>query len=254
MREMGDYLGDAVSPAEKTIPRFVLLICIGFILTLTVGGMEAATNAFEDQSQTGGGSPDLLGAPSSDVLLACDRSTPNLREIPFVLESEWGDVYDLDTEQGWIEVTGSYYDYPLPLCITNNTLGPWYLNALTYGHYEPYAGYIEVWQKGEMVGTVYVDWNWVRKGSCCAYDYWSASFYVKEDICLESNQYPDPGQWELTPGLYCDTIPGKEVTLHFETSWRGCHCLDQSFTIIHAQITGTFSLSHLTSSSHEKVS
>ncbi|NOR39237.1 MAG: hypothetical protein GQ580_06600 [Candidatus Thorarchaeota archaeon] len=243
MREMGDYLGDAVSPTEKTIPRFVLLICIGFILTLTVGGMEAATNAFEGQSQTGGGSPDLLGAPSSDLLLACDRSTPNLREIPFVLESEWGDVYDLDTEQGWIEVTGSYYDYPLPLCITNNTLGPWYLNALTYGHYEPYAGYIEVLQKGDMVGTVYVDWSWVRKGSCCAYDYWSASFYVKEDICLESNQYPDAGPWELTPGLYCETIPGKEVTLHFETSWRGCHCLDQSFTIIHAQITGTFSLS-----------
>jgi len=205
--------------------------------------MEAATNAFEDQRLSDGGFPDSLSAPSSDVLLACDRSTPSLREIPFVLESEWGDVYDLDTEQGWIEVYGSYYDYPLPLCITNNTIANWYANVLTYGHYEPYAGYIEVWQKGEMVGTVYVDWDWVRKGSCCAYDYWIATFYVKAYFCLESNQYPDPGPWELTPGLYCDTIPGKEVTLHFDTSWRGCHCLDQSFTIIHAQITGT--LSHI---------
>ncbi|MGD9397535.1 MAG: hypothetical protein PVJ05_13960, partial [Candidatus Thorarchaeota archaeon] len=98
-----------------------------------------------------------------------------------------------------------------------------------------YGGYIEVWQKGELKGIVNIVWTWMGKGDCCAYDYWRATFFVDDMICLESNQYPDVDPWHL--GIPGDqrTIPGKCVNFYIMTYWTGCvpgEEPSQDFTII----------------------
>jgi hypothetical protein len=155
-----------------------------------------------------------------------------LREPDFVMESECGQLGPFDTEQGYIRFDGNTIPCELPLCITNDTIGDWYALVLSYGGYVPYDGFFNVYQKNhELMGTIYIQWKDAGKGTydCCTYNWWNATFYVKQNFCLDSNQYP---------AGYCGDgqfIPGKEVTFEFTTKWTGCKDVSQRFTIIHSQ-------------------
>jgi hypothetical protein len=163
-----------------------------------------------------------------------------LREPDFVMESESGCWGPLCTEQGWIEITDENLPDELALCINNEYLREWYVDVLVFGGYNPWetGGYIDVWQKGEFQGRINIFWTHIGDGPCCAYDYWRATFYVCEDICLESNQYPDVYPWDINWPDGQETIPGKCVMFEIMTYWTGCvpgEEPSQDFTIIHSQ-------------------
>ncbi len=214
----------------------ILVISIGLVFALAVGGFVMAANIYGDQDD----SPIDSG---QQIVMDCfdpaEIAPPQaLRKSCFVMESEcecWSDYRH--TEKGWIQWTWDIPD-PLPLCITNDMLANWYLSVYVYGGYVPTGGYIALSQKGEDKGTVYIQWAYDGKGECCAYDYWKATFHLMEDICLDSDQYPD--------GYYLDGyIPGKMVDFNWCTDWTGCPEPEQAFTIIHSHSYQTFSKSFI---------
>ena len=120
----------------------------------------------------------------------------------------------------------------MPLCLTQEELSTWYVDLLVIGGYELVCGYIDVYQKGEYKGTIYLDW-FSEHGEMCCMEYYYVSFYGG-DICLDSNQYPDV----CAPFDLCapfDEIPGKEVTFDLYSCWTGCSEPDQNFAITPAQ-------------------
>jgi hypothetical protein len=237
---MGDTSrGAAKSLTEQRKGHMILIVSMGILFTLAVGGFVMAVNSYEDQNQ----SPieDVQSAILDEFDLAETAQPQILRELDFVLESESGYWGPLCTEQGYIAV--DYYNIPevLPLCIDNDYLQEWYVDVLVYGGYNPWesGGYIDVWQKGAYKGTINIVWTWIGKGECCAYDYWRATFYLDEKICLESNQYPDVAPWDISWPDGQQTIPGKCVTFEIMTYWTGCvpgEEPSQDFTIIQSQL------------------
>ena len=236
---MGDtYRGTATSLTEQRTNRMILILSIGIVFTLAVGGF-VVVNSYGDQNQSPLDNPQKMVldnfAPAETAQLQA------LREPDFVMESEsscWG---PLCTEQGSIDFYADNIPECLPLCITNSTLAGLYVDVVVYGGYTPLEGSIDVYQKHAFMGTIYVQWTKIAgTGGCCA-TFYEATFFVKNDFCLESSQYPAVSYpWEIdhTPG---DTIPGKEVRLHIDTLWTGCGCVDQDFTIIHSQSYQAFS-------------
>jgi hypothetical protein len=223
----------------------IVVISIALVFVLVVGGFVVAANLRGGQNQS----------PTDDDQenIVIDHFDPvetaqlqTLREPDFVMESEsscWG---PLCTEQGSIDFYGENIPNCLPLCITNNTLAGYYVDVVVYGGYTPweFGSYIDVWQKGENKGTIYVQWTPVTgTGDCCA-TFYRATFYVEDDFCLESSQYPAVNApWAIShsPG---DTIPGKEVCLRIHTQWTGCRPHEQpsqDFTIIHSHSYQAFS-------------
>ncbi|TFF91865.1 hypothetical protein EU545_02675 [Candidatus Thorarchaeota archaeon] len=238
---MGEaFSGTAVSPTENGCKETHYLICIGLILTLAVGSLTVATNAFEDERNL----TEDVGLSVSDNALSTAVAVPSTRsdekhEVSGFApaESECGCWGPFDTEQGWID----YAEYNIPdelaLCIDDNYLAEWYVDVWVYGGYNPWqtGGYIEVYQKGALVGMINIAWTWVEKGECCAYDKWHATFYVDDPFCLESNQYPDVAPWCIDWPEGQETIPGKEVYMRIVTYWTGCTPGEepsQDFTII----------------------
>jgi hypothetical protein len=237
---MGDtFRGAAISPTEQRIDHMIMLASIGILLTLAVGGFVMAADSLGDQNQ----SPidDIKKTISDKFDLAETVQPQSLREIDFVIESESGCWGGLDTVQGSIEF--DTYNIPdvLPLCINNKYLQEWYVDVLVYGGYNPWemGGYIDVWQKCEYKGTINIIWTYVGKGDCCSADYWKATFYTDEMICLESNQYPDVAPWNIDYPEGQLTIPGKCVYFAIMTYWTGCvpgEEPSQDFTIIYSQL------------------
>ena len=225
--------GAAISLTEERTNRMILLISIGIVFTLTVGGFVIAANHLGDQDQYL--CDDSIGISQSTILdnfdLVETAQLQNSREIEFVLGSESGEQV-FDTETGYIEVLDYYYPDVMPLCLTQAEMDKWYVNLLVVGGYELVCGYIDVYQKGENVGTIYLDW-YTEHGEMCCMDYWYITFHG-DDICLDSNQYPEV----YAPFEFCapfDEIPGKEVTFDLYTCWSGCHEPDQHFTITPTQ-------------------
>jgi hypothetical protein len=140
-----------------------------------------------------------------------------------------------DTEVGYIEIMDYYYPDVLPLCLTPEEVSTWYVNLYIVGGYELVCGYVDVWQKGEPVGTIYMQW-YHEDGARCCEDYWYVTFYLDEPICLDSNQYPEVCDPFNLDAPY-DTIPDKEVYFDIMTCWTGCEQPSQHFTInpIHSQ-------------------
>jgi hypothetical protein len=204
------------------------------VCALAVGGFVMAANIYGDQDHI---RPDDVQKIVTDYFDPAETAPlQTSRTSGFVMESEC-DCWCFHTEQGYIDWNWNIPD-PLPLCIDNDTLLGWGLTVFVYGGYEPYGGYIELSQKGEYKGTIYMQWTWDQKGPCCAYDYWKATFYVYEDICLDSDQYPD----EYADDGY---IPGKKVWFNWCTDWTGCPEPDQRFTIIHSHSYWAFSKSFI---------
>ena len=238
---MGEtYRGSATQLTEQRTDRMILVISITMVLALVVGGFVVAANSYGDQDQNQIPVVDVqeraLNYLDPDVI----AQQQTLRKPDFVKETESGCWGPFNTEKGWIMWDGYYFPSELPLCITNDTIANWYIYALSYGGYEPYGGHINVYQKFEYKGTIYFEWADAGKGSfdCCTYNWWLATFYVTEDFCLESNQYPDAS------GL-TGYIPDKEVCFSFDTYWTGCGHVSQHFTVIHSQSFRAFSKSFI---------
>jgi hypothetical protein len=233
---MGEtFRGSAIPLTEQRTDQMMMVISIGIVIALAVGGFFMAANIYGDQDQSPtDDSPQIV----MDNFAPAEKAQPQtLSETNFVWESESGCWGGICTEKGTIDIVYENIPDILPLCIDNDYLAEWYVDVLVFGGYNPweYGGYIEVWQKGELKGIVNIVWTWMGKGDCCAYDYWRATFFVDDMICLESNQYPDVDPWHL--GIPGDqrTIPGKCVNFYIMTYWTGCvpgEEPSQDFTII----------------------
>ena len=244
---MGDtFRGTAISPSDERTNHMIMVLSIGIVLALAVGGFVMAVNSYGDQNQSPIDDPQKIVLDNFDLAEVAQPQT--LRELDFVMESESGCWGPLSTDVGSIEVVDYNIPDVLPLCLNNEYLRQWYVDVLVYGGYNPWesGGYIDVWQKGEYKGTIDIMWTYLAKGECCAYDYWRATFYVVEDNCLESNQYPDVDPWRINYPADQDTIPGKCVYFDIMTYWTGCvpgEEPSQDFTIIQSQSFYTFSKS-----------
>lgn len=230
--------GAAKSLTAQRTDQMILILSIGIVFTLAVGGFAIAVNSIGDQKQ----SPSDLD--NFDLVETANLQT--LRELDFVLGSESGEAV-FDTEVGKIEVLDWYMPDIMPLCLTQAELDQWYVNLLVIGGYELVCGYIDVWQKGDYKGTIYLNWT-TDHGPMCCMEYYYISFYA-DPICLDSNQYPEV----CAPFDLCapfDTIPDKEVHFDLSTCWTGCEQPDQHFMITPAQSLLAFSKSLLLSSTN----
>ncbi len=134
-------------------------------------------------------------------------------------------------EKGWICVDYNIPD-PMDLCLTADDLAEW-SGTMYISGYDPVDGTIEVWQKGELLGIVNVEWTFVEQVPCY-YDVYTATFTMDEDyIAIYSNQWPD-GAIPYDPDCTCCTIPGKEVILKPVNLYKGCDCENQMFLKIMA--------------------
>jgi hypothetical protein len=164
-----------------------------------------------------------------------------LKTDDLVLGSESGELV-FDTEQGYIEIMDYYYPEVLPLCLTPEEVGTWYVSLYVVGGYELICGYVDIWQKGEPVGTIFMQWTHEDGARCCE-DYWFVTFTIPEPICLDSNQYPDVCD-PFTMEQPYDTIPDKEVYFDIFTCWTGCEQPSQHFTINPTHSLSVFEVYH----------
>jgi len=213
----------------------ILVISIGIVFTLAVGGFAIAANYLGDQNQSPLDNRQTTVLDNFDLVETAQLQTE--REIDFVLGSDSGE-WVFDTEAGYIEVLDWYIPEVMPLCLTQEELNTWYVDLLVVGGYELICGSIDVYQKGEHVGIIYVDW-YSEPGDQCCMEYYYITFFG-DDICLESNQYPEVyAPFDLAAPF--ETIPGKEVTFDLNTCWCGCCEPDQHFPITPTQSFLSFS-------------
>ncbi len=249
---MGDTSrGAAKLLTDQRTDQMIVIISLGIVFALTVGGFVMAANIYGDQDRSPVDDP--LAIILDDFDLVETAQPQALREPSFVWESESGSWGPLCTEQGYIEIVSYNIPQVLDLCIDNEYLAQWYVEVFVYGGYQPWGGYIDVWQKGEFQGRICIEWTYRGHGPCCASEYWVATFYTQEPICLESNQYPDVAPWVLNHPADQMTIPGKCVYLDIMTYWTGCVPGDepsQDFTIVPTQ--SCYVLSQIDSSSRRK--
>jgi hypothetical protein len=242
---MGEsYRGSAESLTEERTDRMILVISIGIVFALAVGGFVMAVNHYGSQNESPVDDPQILILDSFAPAVIAQPQT--LSELDFVWESESGCWGGLDTVKGTIDFAGDFLPDVLPLCIDNAYLAEWYVDVLVVGGYNPwdFGSYIDVWQKCEYKGTINVVWTYLRKGDCCASDYWRATFFVDDMICLESNQYPDVEPFRIGIPDGQETIPGKKVYFSIMTYWTGCvpgEQPSQDFTIIPTQLFYSYS-------------
>ena len=228
--------GAAKSLTEQRTDRMILVLSIGIVFTLAVGGFAIAANALGDQNQSSFDNRQKTVLDNFDLVETANLQT--LREIDFVLGSESGEGV-FDTEVGKIEVLDWYFPDIMPLCLTSDEIGTWYVNLLVTGGYELVYGSIDVYQKGEYKGTIYLNWS-NEHGEMCCMEYYYITFYG-DNICLDSNQYPEVcAPFDMFAPF--DEIPGKEVYFYLDTCWTGCIQPDQHFTIAPTQSFLSFSM------------
>lgn len=229
------FSGAAISLTEQRSDRMILLISIGIVFTLAVGGFFIAANCLGDQKQSPSADQQTTVLDSFDLVETAQLKTE--RERDFVLGSDSGE-WVFDTQAGSITVLDYYIPEVMPLCLTQAELDTWFVDLLVIGGYDLICGSIDVYQKGDLVGTIYLDW-YSEHGEMCCMEYWYITFYGG-DICLDSNQYPEVyAPFDLAAPF--DTIPGKEVTFDLSTCWCGCCEPDQHFPITPTQLFLSFS-------------
>ncbi|MHA2378448.1 MAG: hypothetical protein ACXADS_04165 [Candidatus Thorarchaeota archaeon] len=229
---MGEtYRGSAVSTTEKTRHMYLIcLVCMSLVVAVTVGGAFAVTNALEAPGNAGS-EPAVTGPPQDAMDDFECASLPTSRTFDLVLGSKTGRLGPFDTEVGTIEVLSYYFPATMPLCLTEDELRQWYVNLFITGGYELICGYVDVWQKDEVVGQIWLDWT-REKGETCTTEFWYITFHT-DGIFLDSNMYPDVCEpFELWAPY--EKIPGKEVYFDIMTCWQGCESPEQSFSIIPA--------------------
>jgi hypothetical protein len=138
-----------------------------------------------------------------------------------------GELEDLETEPGTLEIVDFDYDYEdskLPLCLTNAELSDWQIIVKSYGGYVPVTWWAdqeaEIYQEKDLfwfwcydvpVGSLEISWEKYYDYTdgddecpeCCTY--WKGTFSLEcgEVICLDSSQYPTvedtnvDGEWNV---------------------------------------------------------
>jgi hypothetical protein len=139
-------------------------------------------------------------------------------------------------EMGRIEVDYNIPD-PMDLCLTADDLAEW-TGTMNITGYEPVDGTIEVWQKGELLVVVNVEWTHDAHGKCY-WDTYTATFTMAEDyVAIYSNQWPNGAIQFGTIGPdaldMAEEIPEKEVILKPVNTYKGCDEPNQMFLKIMA--------------------
>jgi hypothetical protein len=238
---MGEtYSGSATTLPDQRTDQMMILLSITLAVALVVGGFVVAANIYGDQ----GKSPI---DNDQQMIIAMDRVDPagtaplqTLREPDFVMESEKSCLGPYYTEQGNIDFyeVSLPTDY-LPLCINTANLANYWVDVVVVGGYTPadMMSWIDVCQKDDYKGRIYVQWTERTDitGDCCE-TFFHGTFYVVDDFCLDSSQYPSVNApWEIDPAAG-GMIPNKEVYFRIHSEWSGCTPGgDQDFTIIHSQ-------------------
>jgi hypothetical protein len=169
-----------------------------------------------------------------------ESNTDNIALVDKIgLSSDCAD-WVFDPADGYIQIVDEVLPPgPIPLCVDDTWLAPYYVTVYVVGGYELIldSWYLSFIQKNELRGyaDVYLIEEW--KGDCCADVYYKLGFKVSADdpdgkICFDANNYPDV----CDPFYYCPDpafceIPGKEIQVHFNSLWSGCIEKDQQFTI-----------------------
>ncbi|MFW9950272.1 MAG: hypothetical protein ACFFKA_09140 [Candidatus Thorarchaeota archaeon] len=149
-----------------------------------------------------------------------------------VAQGGWVDC--LDTEQGYIKILDYYFDYPLPLHLSEEELDDWYVILEVRGGYDPLEGYIDIYQSKEgYKGRLWMDWTYLGLEPSW-YEYWEVTFKPEGEIFLDSNQFPKVDhEWFFINKE--GEIPGKDVEFDVRTLWTGCGEDNQNFEIILVQ-------------------
>jgi hypothetical protein len=237
--KMGEtFRGSATQLTEQRTDQMIMVVSIALVLALAVGGFIVAVNSLGDQNENPVDNQQIAFVDDFDLVETARLESE--RETDFVLGSYSGE-WVFDTEQGSIEIRDFYFPEVMPLCLTQEELDMWFVDLVVIGGYELVCGYIDVYQKGIQVGTIYLDWTVMHDDVLCCVDYYHVTFW-SDPICLDSNQYPDV----CAPFDLCapyDTIPGKEVTFDLYSCWAGCEDPDQNFAITPTQSLLSFSKS-----------
>jgi hypothetical protein len=166
------------------------------------------------EQSSGGKSNEISDEAAVEV---CDVSVP-----------ECDCVGRYDTLPGTLEIIDQNLPSgPLPLCIDNAYLEPFYVTVESIGGYSPKWGAVFLNQmKGDdcFEGVINADWTETAVDGCpCAVDY-KFTFSVCEPICLDSNHLPKG----MDQSVYLD----KWVDVSYCTKWEGCHLDTQEFMVI----------------------
>ncbi|NHJ19738.1 MAG: hypothetical protein EAX91_02255 [Candidatus Lokiarchaeota archaeon] len=173
----------------------------------------------------------LGGDLQQNITLSNGNKGTGSKEIELIAYR--GLVDGLDTEQGYIKVLDYNFDYPLPLHLSQEEVSDWFVTLEVRGGYEPLEGYIDICQKGEDKGRLWMDWTYLGLRPSW-YEYWNVTFKPEGNIYLDSNQFPAVDHdwfWIDKDG----EIPGKDVKFDVYTLWTGCGQEDQNFEIILVQ-------------------
>jgi hypothetical protein len=244
--KMGEtYRGSATQLTEERTDQMIVMISIGLVLALVVGGFVVAAHSYGDQKQE--------PTDNNQQNIVIDYFDPAgtaplqaLREPDFVMESERSCLGPFYTVQGNIDFYEVILptDY-LPLCINTAELANYYVDVVVLGGYTPadLGSWIDVCQKDDYKGRIYVQWTERTDivGDCCE-TFFHGTFYVVDDFCLDSSQYPAVNApWTIDPAAG-GMIPDKEVYFRIHSEWSGCTPGgDQDFTIIHSHSHQAFS-------------
>ena len=230
------------------------IACIFIVIGLGIG-------SYSTYSKSGAPSSSSAKADTRNYRSVNSQASNNSETI--ILENndvpvaECTDIDDLKTVPGSIDITHNIAG-PLPLCLYDcelfnciptcpDTISGWVITAEVIGGYSPESGIIEVYQEGDIVGTIYLDWDLISTGDCGALIECQGWFDC--DLCTELT----PDIWEAEPvwncwqsqriqlvsseppvisgGVFCtDDVPNwpeKDVDLKISSKWIGC-----DFTII----------------------
>jgi hypothetical protein len=223
------------------------LILASFLAFFVVGGLTFGALAFTNQAQNNITANQLsCNVDFNESEIVGGGPPPSLETFANLSITQEGE-FTVDAEQGWMKVIGyDLWDGSLPLCITNDWLGNFWVKIQVYGNYDHDETFIILDQKGVQY-KIYADLESCAapEGApdCCAYDYYLVTFHIDAPICLESSYYPTVdspfGVYELwDPAHYnqgipaVGEIPGKEVDLCVHSIWSGCHQIEQYFVVI----------------------
>ena len=142
-----------------------------------------------------------------------------------------------DTPVGKVDIIIDYDNCnDLPLCLTTEYMNKkWSASAEITG-YDLVCGWVEIKQKGVILGYAEIDWGIPCREPCWTDDYWGtftclydAQGVIVDHISLGSNRWPADAM-PIVP-TESDFIPGKKVKLTAESLLKGCDDWCQHFTI-----------------------
>ena len=198
---------------------------------------------------------------SEDLLFELPKTSPGFGDVPVDKECV---VDDLLVEQG--SITPIYDNIPaeLPICLDPAWAADKFMLVSVIGGYTPIDGTMitvsdkdgKVWN--DCIPGMWVGWSveWEDVTNCgnlpvelgeyplqCCEKIWKLTLNTDCNnwVCLDSSYYPiiegccTLGDFDGAGNLISENnglIPGKEITIEFNTKWQGCTDEEQQFYII----------------------